>query len=80
MTAERPMGDTSPIAAATQAAIQRKLTDSQRLAIAWDMSQVVRALALARLRSEHPDWSEIELKRELLRYAFLPRPLPPPLR
>ena len=74
------MSDTSLQAAKIQASIQRKLTDSQRFAIAWDMSQVVRALALARLRSEHPDWSEIELKRELLRYAFLPDPLPPPLR
>ena len=80
MTGDRSARDTSPIAAAIQAGIQRKLTGSQRLAIAWDMCQVARALALARLRSEHPDWSESELKRELLRYAFLPGPLPPPLR
>ncbi len=72
--------DTSPIAAAIQVGIQRKLTGSQRLTIAWHMSQVVRGLALARLRNEHPDWSEIQLKCELLRYAFLPGPLPPPLR
>ena len=74
------MRDTSPSAASIQARILRRLSGSQRLAIAWDMSQVVRALALTRLRKEHPDWSEIELKRELLRYAFLPGPLPPPLK
>ena len=74
------MRDTSPSAAATQASIQRKLTETQRLAVACDMSQLVRSLALARLRRQHPDWSDVELKRELLRYAFLPDPLPPPLR
>lgn len=74
------MRDTSPFAAVTQAAIQRKLTGSQRLAVACDMSQVVRALALARLRRQHPDWSDLELKREILRYAFLPDPLPLGLR
>jgi hypothetical protein len=74
------VSDTSPSAAEIQASIQRKLTDSQRLAIAWDMSQMVRSLALARLRSEHPDWSDFELKRELLRYAFWPDPLPAALR
>lgn len=73
------MRDTNLSAAEVQTIILRKLTGSQRLAIAWDLSQLARALTLARLRGEHPDWSEIELKRELLRYAFLPDPLPPPL-
>ncbi len=71
------MRDSSSSAAPAQASVQRKLTKSQRFAVACDMSQVVRALALARLRRRHPDWSDLELKRELLRYAFLPDPLPP---
>jgi hypothetical protein len=80
MKGGRSARDTNQTASTLQVSIYRKLTGSQRLAIACDMSQLVRALALARLRSQHPDWSEIELKRELLRYAFLPDPLPPPLR
>lgn len=72
------MSDTSREAAALQASIQRRLTGPERLRIALDMSQFARELALSRLRLQHPDWSEVDLKRELLRYAFLPAPLPLP--
>jgi hypothetical protein len=74
------MSDTTPEAAAVQLSIYRQMTDLQRLQIAIEMSDVVRELALTRLRIEHPDWSDFELKRELLRYAFGSDPLPPPLR
>ena len=74
------MTDTSPEAAALQISIQRKLTGAERLQLALDMSYAARELALARLRREHPDWSDWELKRELLRYAFGSAPLPAPLR
>jgi hypothetical protein len=43
------------------------------------MSLAVRQLSLTRLRRQHPDWSELDLKRELMRYAFLPAALPLPL-
>ena len=72
------MSDTSREAAALQTSIHRRLTGAQRLRIALDMSQFARELSLCRLRSEHPDWTEADLKRELLRYAFLPAPLPLP--
>lgn len=39
-----------------------------------------RAFALAGLRQRHPDWSDWELKRELLRYAFGSQPWPEILR
>jgi hypothetical protein len=71
------MSDTSPEAAAIQAAIHRRMTGEQRLALAVEMSLFARELATARLRQQHPDWSEWELKRELLRYAFEGQPLPP---
>ncbi|HLF06395.1 MAG TPA: hypothetical protein VI893_04375 [Thermoplasmata archaeon] len=74
------MSDTSRIAAELQATIHRRLTGSERLGIALDMSLTVRQLSLSRLRLQHPDWSERDLERELLRYAFLPAALPlPPL-
>jgi hypothetical protein len=72
--------NTSPEAAALQISIQRKMTGAERLRLALEMSYAVRELALARLRRDHPDWSEWELKRELLRYAFGSEPLPAPLR
>ncbi|HEU0076594.1 MAG TPA: hypothetical protein VFQ76_03030 [Longimicrobiaceae bacterium] len=74
------MSDTSPEAAEIQASIHRRMTGEERLRLAVEMSETARELALARLRAEHPDWSERELKRELLRYAFGSAPLPEPLR
>jgi hypothetical protein len=72
--------DTSDAAAEVQAEIYRCMTGEERLRLAFEMSELARSLCLARLRKEHPDWSEWELKRELLRYAFASEPWPPPLR
>jgi hypothetical protein len=44
--------------------------------LALDMSLFARELARACLEQEHPEWSEAQVKRELLRLAFLPAPLP----
>lgn len=74
------MKDTTPEAAAMQAEIQRRMTGVERLKLAFEMSDLAKKLAAARLRKEHPDWTEAEVKRELLRYAFGSEPLPPPLR
>ena len=73
------MNDTSPEAAALQTEIYRKMSGEQRLKLAFEMSDFARELTLSRLRSEHPEWSDWELRRELLRYAFGSEPLPPPL-
>jgi hypothetical protein len=74
------MSDTSPEAAEVQAGIYRRMTGAERLGLALEMSMTARELTLSRLRAEHPDWSDRELKRELLRYAFGSAPLPEPLR
>lgn len=74
------MSDTSPAAQAVQDEIHRRMSGEERLKLAMDMSDMARAFALARLRAEHPDWTDRELKRELLRYAFGDAPWPPPLR
>jgi hypothetical protein len=44
--------------------------------MALEMSLFVRELARDRIRREHPEWPEKLVKRELLRLAFLPAPLP----
>ncbi|HEV2149241.1 MAG TPA: hypothetical protein VGR37_17700 [Longimicrobiaceae bacterium] len=64
------LNDTNPEAAEIQASIYRRMTGAERLKLAIEMSLTARSLTLARLRTQHPDWSEAELKRELLRYAF----------
>jgi len=71
--------DTAPEAAAVQSQVIERLTVAQRLDLAFEMSQMARALARARLREEHADWGESDLDRELLRLAFLPADLPPGL-
>lgn len=73
---DRAHGDTSAEAATLQASIHRRLTGAERFRIALDMSVTARAFALARLRREHPAWSDRELMLELARIAFLPADLP----
>jgi hypothetical protein len=68
--------DTSETAAALQYQILRRLTGAERLRLASEMTVAARALSMARLRHQHPGWSDADLKRELLRYAFLPDPPP----
>jgi len=72
--------DTSAEAQEVQLKIQRAMSGEQRLLLAFEMSLFARELAAARIRQEHPQWSEAQVRRELLRLAFLPKPLPLPLR
>jgi len=61
------MSDTSAEAVKIQDAVHRRLTGAARLRIALDMSETVRELARARLRSQHPEWDARRLALELLR-------------
>jgi hypothetical protein len=70
------MSDTTPEAKAIQEEALRNMTGKQRLLLAWDMSLFARELARAGIRQEHPDWTEAQVARQLLRLAFLPAPLP----
>lgn len=70
------MSDTTPEAQAIQERILRNMSGEERLLLAWDMSVFARELARAGIRQDHPDWTEAEVSRELLRLAFLPAPLP----
>jgi len=74
------MTDTSLAAAALQTKIHSHLTGSTRLRIAVEMSLAAREMSLARLRRQHLEWSDSELRRDLLRYSFASGTLPPVLR
>lgn len=56
------------------------MSGEQRLLLAFEMSLFARELAQAGIRQEHPEWSEGQVGRELIRLAFLPAPPPVPLR
>lgn len=70
------MRDTSAQAAEVQASIYRRMSGSERAQLAYEISMTAREFSASRMRSEHPKWSEAEIRRELLRIAFLPAPLP----
>jgi len=75
-----PLSDTSPNAKRVQLEVLRGLSGEQRLLTALEMSDLTRELARARIRREHPEWTEHQVIRELLRIAFLPEPLPSGMR
>jgi hypothetical protein len=75
-----PMMDTTAEALAVQVDVLRRMTGPQRFMVAVEMSMAMRELAAARLHAEHPDWSDLEIQRQLLRYAFAGGDLPEVLR
>ena len=71
-----PLSDTSPDAERVQIEVLRGLSCEQRLLTALEMSDLTRELARAGILLEHPEWTERQVIRELLRISFLPDPLP----
>jgi hypothetical protein len=74
------MSDTSPAAQTLQLKIQSAMSGEQRMTLAYEMSMFVRELMREGIRRDHPDWTEAQIARELLRRAFFPAPLPAWLR
>ena len=72
--------DTSPEAQAKQDEIVRAMTGEQRMTLAYEMSMFVRELMREGIQRDHPEWTEAQITRELLRRAFFPAPLPTWLR
>ena len=70
------MSDTSPAAQALQLKIQSAMSGEQRMLLAFEMSLFARELAKEGIRRDHPEWTEGQIARELMRLAFLPSPLP----
>jgi hypothetical protein len=66
--------DTSARAAEIQRDIFRRMTTEQRLRLALEMSESVRNIALAGLRSRRPDLPDDQLLPELIRLQYGPVP------
>jgi hypothetical protein len=75
-----PISDTTEAARKLQLQIELEMTGEERILEAFEMSLFARELAKAKIRSDHPDWRESQVARELLRLTFLPAPLPSGLR
>lgn len=61
------ISDTTPRVAKLQAEILKSMSGTERLRLAIDMSDVMRALTFARLTREHPGSSQRDLVRQFLR-------------
>ena len=75
-----PISDTTPEAQVRQLQILRSMSGEDRVLLAYEMSMFVRELMKEGIRRSHPDWTEAQTARELLRRAFFPAPLPAWLR
>lgn len=71
--------DTSPTVKKLQLEMELAMTGEQRILRALEASLMVREFAKSRIRIDHPDWTEAEVAREVLRLQFLPAKLPPSL-
>ena len=49
------------------AAILRQKTPAERIAMAADANETARVLAAAGIRHCHPEWSELQVRREVAR-------------
>lgn len=70
------ISDTHPEVEAMQLERLRSMTGEQRLLMGIDISTLSRALMKAGVKKEHPDWSEPQIMREVMRLTFFPQPLP----
>lgn len=67
MLSRQPKTPTIEIVDRQMAAILRDKTEAERLNIAWGMWRSARILLWNILRSEHRDWSEEQIRREVAR-------------
>lgn len=73
--------DTSPEVAALQLKMLQTLSAAQRLRMAIEMSSFVKRLKLSALRTEHPELSQADLQKLVLKSCYTSKDvLPPPVR
>ncbi len=65
-----PISDTTPKVAAFHLELYRQAGPARRAQIAVDLSDAVRATALAGIRRRHPEYSEREVAAEFLRMVY----------
>ena len=71
--------DTSPVARDVQFNILKRMSGTERLAIAIDLSEFARKLAFARIELRHPGMTKPQLIREFLHCVLAEDKYPPTL-
>ena len=59
--------DTTPYAAAVQAAVYRRMTSDERTRAAAEMSAMARSITLENIRARHPEYNEHQARMALFR-------------
>ncbi len=62
--------DTTPEALQVEAAIFRRMTPDQRMALAFRMTASLRTVAAAGVRNRHPEYSEQQVKMAVIRMSL----------
>jgi hypothetical protein len=70
------ISDTSPEIEAIQIRIIRSMTIEQRLLVALEMSLLSREMMKVGIQLDHPQWTDSQVRIEILRRIFSPAPLP----
>ena len=71
-----PLSDTSRQVQKLQMEIFAAMSGEERILWALEASELTREFAKSKIRSDHPDWDEAQVLREVLRLQFLPGKLP----
>lgn len=66
--------DTSPSMAALQNELYRRIGEKERARIAAELSDALRELAAAGVRQRHPEYTDDEVRAELLEVFYGRRP------
>jgi hypothetical protein len=74
-----PFSDTTPAARKRQREIELAMTGEERVLQALEASLLVREFTKSGIRANHPDWTETQVARGILRLQFLSAKLPPGL-
>jgi len=59
--------DTTPEARLVELAIWRRMSPERRLEIAFEMTETLRSIVAAGVRSRHPEYSEQQVKLAMIR-------------
>jgi len=59
--------DTTPDAHRKQIEILQKMSPEKRALISFELSDNVRQIAMAGIKKQHPDFTDTQIRRELLR-------------
>lgn len=56
--------------------VQSFMTGERRVQLAFEISTFDHEIRKQQLRRDHPEWTELQVKHQFFRQAFLPNPVP----